>query len=311
MTPNLFLVGAPKCGTSSLFDWLTQHPDIRGSKVKEPFFLIDPAHPLARRPSLATDGPEAWTTLFRPEDEAASVRMEGTTHYLFDPVARATIAAMPQACAIIVLREPAARIYSSFQYTANNLARLRPGLEFARYLDLVRGGHPLMPDWCTHPGSAHVLQNELHYSRYHLHVGPWLSELGADRVRVMVMEDMIRDPDGTVAGIVAWLGLDPALLPQIGARVRNRTERVRFTRVQALARALNARLRLPETIRKALIRSYGAMQFRASKELSAKDLAALDLLRGGYLEDNALLEELTGLELSAWNSTPPALARAS
>lgn len=309
MTPNLFLVGAPKCGTSSLFDWLRQHPDIRGSRVKEPFFLIDPAHPLARRPSLAADGPAAWDSLFAPEDAAAPVRMEGTTHYLFDPVARASIAAMPQACAVIVLREPAARVYSSFQYTANNLARLKPGLDFARYLDLVREGRPLMPEWCTHPGSAHVLQNELHYSRYHLHVAPWLSAMGPDRVRILVMEDMVRAPQVTVAGIVAWLGLDPAWLPQIGARTRNRTERVRFPRVQAVVRALNARLRPPEAIRSALKRGYGALQFRGNAAISPEDRVALDRLRESYSEDNERLAGLASLDLSAWRSMSAAPVR--
>lgn len=305
MTPNLFLVGAPKCGTSSLFDWLCRHPDIRGSKVKEPFFLIDPAHALARRPSLAADGPEAWNRLFADADAQAPIRMEGTTHYLFDPVARAAIASMRQACAVIVLREPAARVYSSFQYTANNLARLKSGLDFTGYLDLVREGRPLMPDWCTHPGSAHVLQNELHHSQYWLHVGAWLADMGPDRVRVLVMEDMIRNPQRTVAGVVAWLGLDPVSLPQIGMGSRNRTERVRFPRVQAVARAANARLRPPEAIRTALKRGYGAVQFRGAAEISAADRASLEALRESYAGDNARLAALTGLDLTAWHSAAP------
>ena len=37
--PNLFIVGAPKCGTSSMYDYLAQHPDIYMSERKEPRFF--------------------------------------------------------------------------------------------------------------------------------------------------------------------------------------------------------------------------------------------------------------------------------
>ena len=37
--PNLFIIGAPKAGTSSLYDYLSGHPDIYMSPVKEPFYF--------------------------------------------------------------------------------------------------------------------------------------------------------------------------------------------------------------------------------------------------------------------------------
>ena len=39
MLPNLFLVGAPKCGTTTLHHWLSLHPDVFMSKIKEPAFF--------------------------------------------------------------------------------------------------------------------------------------------------------------------------------------------------------------------------------------------------------------------------------
>ena len=40
--PNTVIAGAPKCGTTSLFRWLNDHPDACGSTTKEPRYLIDP-----------------------------------------------------------------------------------------------------------------------------------------------------------------------------------------------------------------------------------------------------------------------------
>jgi hypothetical protein len=49
--PNLIIGGAPKCGTSSLFQWLADHPEVCGSRVKEIFYLMDRDHPLLKAES--------------------------------------------------------------------------------------------------------------------------------------------------------------------------------------------------------------------------------------------------------------------
>lgn len=42
--PNLFVLGAPKCGTTSVANWLSQHPDVFMSKDKEPHYFYSPHH---------------------------------------------------------------------------------------------------------------------------------------------------------------------------------------------------------------------------------------------------------------------------
>ena len=39
--PNVIIAGAPKCGTSSLYFWLSAHPEVKASMVKETFFFAD------------------------------------------------------------------------------------------------------------------------------------------------------------------------------------------------------------------------------------------------------------------------------
>jgi hypothetical protein len=300
MRPNLFLIGAPKCGTSSLFDWLSGHPDIVGTRNKEPFFLIDPAHPLARRPNLRHEGIEAYEDLFEAGASQALVRMEGTTHYLFDPVARAEIASWSEARAILVLREPASRVYSSFRYTANNLARLSSQLSFARYLELIDRGEPLAPTWCRHAGSAYVLERDVIYSHYAQYVAPWLHAMGPERLRIVLMEEMIADPQALTIDLLTWLGLDTSRIGGLEEGWRNRTEQVRAFKLQAAARWLNARVRPPAPLRAVLKRAYAAAQYRNSSEMAEGDLAALQELRSRYGESNEELSRLTGLGLSVW-----------
>ena len=44
--PNTIVAGAPKCGTTSVFRYLADHPEVCASNVKETRFLIDPGYPL-------------------------------------------------------------------------------------------------------------------------------------------------------------------------------------------------------------------------------------------------------------------------
>ena len=39
--PNLFILGAPKCGTAAWYEYLNQHPEIAFSKAKEPHFFCE------------------------------------------------------------------------------------------------------------------------------------------------------------------------------------------------------------------------------------------------------------------------------
>jgi hypothetical protein len=71
MAPNLFILGAAKCGTTSLHAILGQHPDIHASTEKEPTFFCWPFQKIR--------DPIAYFKLF---DSPARYRMESSTAYL-------------------------------------------------------------------------------------------------------------------------------------------------------------------------------------------------------------------------------------
>lgn len=301
MIPNLFIIGAPKCGTSSLFNWLAQHPEIVGSTVKEPFYLIDRGHPFTRRPNVHDDGLNAYSKYFPGDARSARFRMEATTHYLFQTTALTTIASQPDTRVIAVLREPASRVYSSYSYTANNLARLDPRLTFERYLDLVTNEQPLYPHWCRHKGSAYVLSRDLFYSRYALHLTPWLEAMGIARVRVVFLEEMRQDPMAEVASVFNWLGLDLDVNAIRTESSYNRTVNVRAPRIQAAIRGLNAFIRPPATIRNVLKKLYASAQFCVENQNSLSDRNAIDALRQRYADDNLSLARLIDRRTPPWS----------
>jgi hypothetical protein len=138
--PNFFIVGAPKAGTTSLYYYLDQHPDIYMSPIKEPCFFSSETRPenfegsrklavrqLEEDVRRYLDGPmdkkllggivRAWPDylrLFSGADSQHAVG-EASVNYLWSRSAPAAIAArVPHARIIIVLRAPAERAFSQY-----------------------------------------------------------------------------------------------------------------------------------------------------------------------------------------------------
>jgi hypothetical protein len=113
--PNLFIVGPPRSGTTTLHDWLGQHPDIFMSSIKEPHFFSSIEFPEIERKVLrVTRNQQEYLSLFRDGEEMA-IRGESSSHYLADPASAERIHEMaPDAKIITILRDPIQRSFSHF-----------------------------------------------------------------------------------------------------------------------------------------------------------------------------------------------------
>jgi Sulfotransferase family len=131
--PNFFIVGAPKAGTTSLYWYLDQHPQVYMSPIKEPNFFaseirernFDPKLRRSLRKSLSGPAGEKrpfdivadWEDYIRLFANAAeeSALGEASVCYLWSPTAPERIAErIPHAKIIAMLRDPAERAFSQY-----------------------------------------------------------------------------------------------------------------------------------------------------------------------------------------------------
>ncbi|MEP6977113.1 MAG: sulfotransferase [Thermoleophilia bacterium] len=272
--PNLFVPGAGRSGTTSLWSYLGQHPQIFMSKLKEPHFFSRHQAPQQR---CVYDEAE-YKSLFRP-GRRLPFRGEASPSYLWHPDVPAAIARVqPDSHIVISLRDPVARAYSSYRL------RRRNGIDREPFLDILRAGLSL-PD-AERP--VYFLSGEyLPSVRRYLETFP-------GRVHVLVFEELAQDTAGEVDRIFGFLGVEPIacrldLTPlKRGAAPRN-----------ALVRALySPRLR-------AAARSVVPPQFHARIENLALSQKAPDefepearqILADYFAPQRAPLEELLGREL--------------
>jgi len=126
--PNFLIVGAAKCGTSSLHNYLNQHPDIfmptfnkEGRNVKEPQFLI--SERLKDRIHFGVWGWEEYKSLFNKVNSENAIG-ESSVFYLYyynDAIKEIKNRLGKDIKIIIMLRNPIDRAYSAFQHVSRGL----------------------------------------------------------------------------------------------------------------------------------------------------------------------------------------------
>jgi hypothetical protein len=99
--PNTFIIGAPKCGTTSLARWLGEHPDVFMSNPKEPYYFC--------RPSLQIGGVhtrEQYAAIFARANDERTIA-EATTATIYDEEALARVGEFaPNARIVVMVRNP-------------------------------------------------------------------------------------------------------------------------------------------------------------------------------------------------------------
>jgi hypothetical protein len=241
--PTFFIIGAAKCGTSSLHFYLAQHPEISMSSIKEPSVFS--------RPRWAARW-ESHAGLF---DCGARVRGEASTTYSRYPIegdaAAAISAAVPDAKLIYIVGDPVERAVSDYMQ-----ARFM-GLESRRFEEAVR--------------ERPFGDSENYYlcaSKYTLQLGRYLRHFDPSALLVIEQRRLRDDRAGALASVFRFLKVDPGFRsPRFAAEIGTRADQpshdgLEFrVRHSALGRAyrrlpVGLRLRLGRARRRGLRRPY-------------------------------------------------------
>jgi hypothetical protein len=189
--PNLFIVGVPKGGTTSLWRYLDRHPDIYMSPFKEPHFFLGSCPP-----DMALTEAEYLELFARATHE--TWLGEASTRYISDDASPELIKrTVPEARILISLRDPAERAYSDYW------SYVKFGLE-TRPFDAVVAEELDEPDTSIDADPYKLLVN---HGFYTTHVERYLSVFG-DRVHIGFLEDLQSDAQSEVRSILEFLGVD-------------------------------------------------------------------------------------------------------
>lgn len=198
--PDFFIIGAPKCGTSALSEYLSTHPEVFFCQPKEPFFYsADYTHRsrISRR--------EDYLALFA-EAPAGTLLGEGSTWYLRSDVAVPRILEdNPDARFIVMLREPVSMLRSLHAHQLREMDEGIEDLAAAWEAQAERAEGRQLPRLCADP-------KMLQYQRV-CSLGEQLERLFSfvprSHVLVHIFEEFVADPGAGYERTLAFLELPP------------------------------------------------------------------------------------------------------
>ena len=198
LTPGLdetsrwaFIVGAPRCGTTALSEYLRSHPDICFSNPKEPHFFL--RHDLSGEPNdqLQRTIRTRYLDIFFPGRRCGSVLAEGSVSYFYAPERLEPILRLwPRAKFIICLRNPLQMVPSLHQrlfYNGDETER-----QFDRAWSLVperRNGRSI-PRSCVDPRFLDYWEA----GQLGKHLEHFLNVAGPGRCHVSIFDDFRKNP---------------------------------------------------------------------------------------------------------------------
>lgn len=178
---DFMIVGAQKCGTTTLDQILRSHPSVVGCTEKEPHFF-------STSPDWRTELPN-YERLFPRRDGA--LYFEASTTYTFYPHRKLELwddlhAFNPDLKIIYVVRDPIERVTSAYMHLYER-GYVESSFEKA-VVDV-----PILLD----------------VTRYASQIAPFIRRFGAERVRILFFDDLVHAPQAVARDVAAFLGIDP------------------------------------------------------------------------------------------------------
>jgi hypothetical protein len=277
--PNLLIIGAQKCGTSSLHEYLRLHPEVFMSSQKELNFFAGPGWSWDR-------GCDWYEAQFRG-GEAAKVRGESSPSYSMNPwvpgVPERIHGLVPDAKLIYLVRDPIERMVSQYAHHSSRGYTRQP---ISELFSLDRFWE-----------SDYVL-----FSRYAMQLDEYLRYFPPSRILVVAQEDLHRDRSGTLREVFRFLGVDDSFSANGFAVEYNVQQEA------VLQRTLNrlARGRINGERYEALTRRVPGLRWLDGRLKRPLARPAIDAeLRGRLAEylkaDADRLRELTGRRFESWS----------
>lgn len=205
--PRYLIIGAQKCGTDSLCNWLESHPDVVPAASKE-IYYFDSYFSLG----------SIWYRQFFPVGRTTSG--EATPDYLLHPRAAERISrTLPDIRLIVLLRDPVARAWSHYHHS------VRWGFEKRSFADAIAGEKKLLTDEIgrleSDPGYVSLKFRQFSYLErgyYAKQLQRYFDFFDPEQVLVVKSEELFSDSQAVFDRVARFIGIRPWNVPDLTPR---------------------------------------------------------------------------------------------
>jgi hypothetical protein len=275
--PNFLVIGVTKAGTTSLYYYLKQHPEIfMPNDIKEARFFCYDGKDTTLKIRIKTI--KAYLELFDEVENEKAIG-EASPHYFSTPHAAYKIKeCLPDASLIASLRNPVERSFSTYIMNKREIGR-NSDLTFLEALKV--------DPWLE--------------SNYHSSLERFFKLFHRNRLKIILFDDFTRNTISTLTSIFCFLEIDSSFIPDI-SQVHNpggspKIEIIHKTFMNESAREFGKRV-LPDFLKKSFKRIY-SKNLRREVLMADERMSALSFFRDDILRT----QDLLNLDLTNWLSS--------
>lgn len=296
--PNFFVIGAAKCGTTALYRYLRQHPEIFMTERKEPhhfsytYITKNTNGPNDYIRSAVTDDVE-YENLFNDVNDEKAIGEASPTYIYVPGTAERIFEKIPHAKLIAILRNPADRAFSAFMHCIRDNRETVSTFKKALELEDER----VAKNW----GPIY------HYKRmgfYFQQLTRYYKVFGEDQIKVIIYDDFSNDPYSVMRELYKFLGVDSSFEPDMSSKPNVSG----IPKNEVLQKAMNEIFAKPNPIRTVARALFSdVIRWRVTSSLRNKNLRQVSMpeklrneLTTIYKDEIISLQSLINRDLSNW-----------
>ena len=296
--PNFLMIGAQKSGTTAIYAYLAQHPQVFTSEIKEPgFFAFEGVQVRFAGPDDARGDRyiirdlERYRQLFRKVGDRARAG-EASNVYMYAPQAAERIRHyIPNAKLIAVLRDPVHRAYSAYRHL------VRDGREPLSFEEgLAAEASRTAANW-------HPIYHYKQRGFYYVQLRRFFELFSREQIAVYTYDEFKADPRALLKLMFAFLDIDPDFQPDMS--VRHNVSGMPKSRLlhEIIGRPSRAKDLAKRLLPAGTARLHGALMSRNIVVSEPKIAGETERALGEeYRGDIVQLESLIGRDLSVWRT---------
>lgn len=302
MTQKYFIIsGVNKAGTTSLFAWLSAHPDICASFIKQTFFFLDKEWQKNFGLNAVFDYEKGLTEFENHFRDCGSKphKAEASPEYLYAPGTPQRLQEFfidKDGYIIFILRNPVQRFISLYYY-GKQQAIVPQQMNFEEFTSISR-------NYTEDKNTSYTAYKTGFYSDY---LERWLKHFDRDKIKVYFFEDMIKDGRSFMKKVSSDIGIDAGFFDTFSFEAQHKTIAVKsqfFAKLYNVPREIYIKLFYKSKIgfafagflKKTITKQYRKMNMGTLEKeiLPANVIASLE---ESYAGEKQKLENLLGVHV--------------
>lgn len=231
--PNAIIAGTGRAGSTSLFRYLTDHPQICGSTTKETQFFI------RHMDGIDDSAMEEYRAYFSECNDRHSIRIEATPHYLqfAEKIAPLIHNTLPDVRLIFILRDPVSRLFTGYRNLRELESQTFGSWSFDEFVVQAISNQALADHHAEDPRLRAA--SYMYTGCYSKYLATYYEVFDPSRICVLFFDSLISSPREFMAQVARFLEIDDRFYDSYTFSQENRTRAYRLRAMHRVAHRLN------------------------------------------------------------------------